>query len=103
MRADVLSSSYYFPPRFRAALLAQLGLLPGSRAQRVLEVSDRAIIKLAEAGFDPIFGARPLKRAIQQAIENPISRLILEGKFGPNDVIPVDVDGNEFIFTRQVH
>jgi ATP-dependent Clp protease ATP-binding subunit ClpB len=68
-----------------------------------LEVSDRAIIKLAEAGFDPIFGARPLKRAIQQAIENPISRLILEGKFGPNDVIPVDVDGNEFIFTRQVH
>ena len=68
-----------------------------------LEVSDAAIIKLAEAGFDPIFGARPLKRAIQQAIENPISRLILEGKFGPNDVIPVDVDGNEFIFTRQVH
>ena len=68
-----------------------------------LEVSDAAIIKLAEAGFDPIFGARPLKRAIQQAIENPISRLILEGKFGPNDVIPVDVDGHEFIFTRQVH
>jgi ATP-dependent Clp protease ATP-binding subunit ClpB len=55
-------------------------------------------------GFDPVFGARPLKRAIQQHIENPVSKMILEGKFGPKDVVPVDVDKNgEFSFTRQVH
>jgi ATP-dependent Clp protease ATP-binding subunit ClpB len=68
-----------------------------------LYVSDAALAKIADAGFDPIFGARPLKRAIQQSIENPISRLILEGKFGPKDLIPVDVENNEFVFTRKVH
>ena len=68
-----------------------------------LDVSDAALAKIANAGFDPVFGARPLKRAIQQAIEHPIAKLILEGKFGPKDVIPVDVENNEFVFTRQVH
>ncbi len=68
-----------------------------------LYVSDEALIKIADAGFDPVFGARPLKRAIQQSIENPISKLILEGKFGPKDLIPVDVENNEFVFTRKVH
>jgi ATP-dependent Clp protease ATP-binding subunit ClpB len=68
-----------------------------------LYISDAAIAKLADAGFDPVFGARPLKRAIQQSIENPIAKLILEGKFGPKDLIPVDVENNEFIFTRKVH
>ena len=43
-------------------------------------------------GFDPVFGARPLKRAIQQRIENPLSKLLLEGRFPPKSVIPVDVD-----------
>ena len=50
-----------------------------------------------------MFGARPLKRAIQQRIENPVSKLILQGKFGPKDVIPVDVDNGEFAFSRVVH
>jgi hypothetical protein len=50
-----------------------------------------------------VFGARPLKRAIQQRIENPVAKLILEGRFGPKDVIPVDVDGGEFVFSRVVH
>jgi len=68
-----------------------------------LYVSDAALIKIADAGFDPVFGARPLKRAIQQSIENPISKLILEGKYGPKDLIPVDVENNEFVFTRKVH
>jgi len=55
-------------------------------------------------GFDPVFGARPLKRAIQQRIENPLSKLILQGKFGPKDVIPVKVDAaGEFLFERTVH
>ncbi|QWD80445.1 ATP-dependent chaperone ClpB [Polynucleobacter sp. MWH-Spelu-300-X4] len=75
-----------------------------AKMDMVLEVSDAALTKVAEAGYDPVFGARPLKRAIQQYIENPVARLILEGKFAPKDIVPVDVDkkGN-FIFDRVVH
>ncbi|MBT9503288.1 MAG: ATP-dependent chaperone ClpB [Burkholderiaceae bacterium] len=68
-----------------------------------LEVSAAAVAELAKVGFDPSFGARPLKRAIQQRIENPVSKLILQGKFGPKDVIPVDVAEGEFAFSRVVH
>jgi ATP-dependent Clp protease ATP-binding subunit ClpB len=57
-----------------------------------LEVSPAALAELAKVGFDPVFGARPLKRAVQQRIENPLSKLLLEGKFLPKSVIPVDVD-----------
>ena len=57
-----------------------------------LEVSETAIAELAKVGFDPVFGARPLKRAIQQRIENPLSKLLLEGRFLPKSTIPVDVD-----------
>ena len=65
-----------------------------------LEVTDAAIQELARAGYDPVFGARPLKRAIQQHVENPVARLILEGRFGPQDVVPVDWDGEQFVFER---
>jgi ATP-dependent Clp protease ATP-binding subunit ClpB len=69
-----------------------------------LDVSPAALAELAKAGFDPVFGARPLKRAIQQRIENPVSKLILEGKFGPKDVIPVGVSADgELSFERTVH
>ena len=68
-----------------------------------LEVSAASLLELAKVGFDPIFGARPLKRAIQQRIENPLSRLLLEGKFMPGAVIAVNVDPirapGEFTFT----
>lgn len=57
-----------------------------------LDVSEAAIAELAKVGFDPVFGARPLKRAIQQRIENPLSKLLLEGRFPPKSTIPVDVD-----------
>jgi ATP-dependent Clp protease ATP-binding subunit ClpB len=57
-----------------------------------LEVSEAATAELAKVGFDPVFGARPLKRAIQQRIENPLSKLLLEGKFPPKSVISVGVD-----------
>jgi ATP-dependent Clp protease ATP-binding subunit ClpB len=57
-----------------------------------LQVSDAAVAELAKVGFDPVFGARPLKRAIQQRIENPLSKLLLEGKFAPKDTIRVQVD-----------
>ena len=65
-----------------------------------LEVSDAAVAELARSGFDPVFGARPLKRAIQQQLENPIAKQILEGKFGPKDVVPVDWRDGKFVFTR---
>ena len=57
-----------------------------------LKVSEAAIAELAKVGFDPVFGARPLKRAIQQRIENPLSKLLLEGRFPPKSAIAVDVD-----------
>jgi ATP-dependent Clp protease ATP-binding subunit ClpB len=65
-----------------------------------LEVSDAAVAEIARAGFDPVFGARPLKRAIQQEIENPVAKLLLEGTFGPKDVIPVDWRDGRFVFER---
>ncbi len=68
-----------------------------------LDVSPAALAELAKVGFDPAFGARPLKRAIQQRIENPVSKLILQGRFGPKSVIPVDVENGEFSFARIVH
>jgi len=72
-----------------------------------LQVSPAALAELAKVGFDPVFGARPLKRAIQQRIENPLSKLLLEGKFLPKSVIPVDVDTihapGQFSFERVIH
>jgi ATP-dependent Clp protease ATP-binding subunit ClpB len=74
-----------------------------ARMDLKLDVSPAALAALAKVGFDPVFGARPLKRAIQQRIENPVAKLILEGKFGPKDVVPVDVEGESFVFERVVH
>jgi len=68
-----------------------------------LEISDEAVAKLASAGYDPVFGARPLKRAIQQQLENPVARMILEGKYAPKDVVPVDYRDGNFTFDRVVH
>jgi ATP-dependent Clp protease ATP-binding subunit ClpB len=68
-----------------------------------LVVSDSALAEIAKVGFDPVYGARPLKRAIQQQIENPIARLVLEGKAGPKDVVPVDFKDGRFLFERTVH
>jgi ATP-dependent Clp protease ATP-binding subunit ClpB len=68
-----------------------------------LEVSEAALQELAKVGFDPVYGARPLKRAIQQRIENPVAKLILQGRFGPKDVVPVDLVDGDFHFGRTVH
>jgi len=65
-----------------------------------LSVTDAALAKLADAGFDPLYGARPLKRAIQAEIENPLAKAILEGNFGPKDTIVVDNKGGKLSFTR---
>ncbi|HLO96836.1 MAG TPA: AAA family ATPase, partial [Burkholderiaceae bacterium] len=74
-----------------------------AKLEMKLDVSEDALAELAKVGFDPVFGARPLKRAIQQRIENPLSKLILQGRFGPKDVIPVQVQDGEFSFGRVVH
>ena len=66
-----------------------------------LEVSDAALAEIAAAGFDPIYGARPLKRAIQSQLENPLAKQILEGRFGPKDVIRVDMRKGVMIFDKQ--
>jgi ATP-dependent Clp protease ATP-binding subunit ClpB len=71
--------------------------------EMLLTVSDAALAEIAKAGFDPVYGARPLKRAIQQQIENPVARLVLEGKVGPKDVVPVDFRDGRFTFERVVH
>ena len=65
-----------------------------------LEVTDAALAELALAGFDPIYGARPLKRAIQQSIENPLAKRILEGEFAPKERVKVDVVAGRFEFSR---
>ncbi|MCY1297776.1 Chaperone protein ClpB [compost metagenome] len=74
-----------------------------ARMDMTLEVSEHALEKIASAGYDPVFGARPLKRAIQQQIENPVARAILEGKFTAKDVVPVDYVDGEFTFGRALH
>lgn len=63
-----------------------------------LEVSDAALAQLAVVGFDPVFGARPLKRAIQSRIENPLAQDLLAGKFSPGDVIHVEAEGDQLVF-----
>ena len=83
----------------------QLARLEKRLAERemTLSVTDAALDEVAKVGFDPLYGARPLKRAIQQFIENPVARLVLEGRFGPKDEVPVDFEGGEFKFSRIVH
>jgi ATP-dependent Clp protease ATP-binding subunit ClpB len=65
-----------------------------------LEVTDAALEELAKVGFDPVYGARPLKRAIQQTIENPLAKAILEGRFAPKDAIRVDFRRGEMVFEK---
>jgi ATP-dependent Clp protease ATP-binding subunit ClpB len=66
-----------------------------------LVLTDSALDKLAEAGFDPVYGARPLKRAIQQSIENPLAQEILAGRFGPKDTVVIDAESGEIVFRKQ--
>jgi ATP-dependent Clp protease ATP-binding subunit ClpB len=86
--------------QIRAIVEIQLAHLRARLAERdmQLELSDAALDRLAEAGFDPVYGARPLKRAIQQQVENPLAQRILRGEFGPGAAVKVDAspDGLEF-------
>ena len=63
-------------------------------------MTDAALKAVAEAGFDPVYGARPLKRAIQQQIENPLAKEILAGKYAPGDTVKVGAAGGEITFAK---
>jgi ATP-dependent Clp protease ATP-binding subunit ClpB len=65
-----------------------------------LEVTDAALSELARAGFDPVFGARPLKRAIQSQIENPLAKELLQGNFAAKDTIRVDCVNDVLTFSK---
>ena len=80
----------------------QLGYLQKRLADRdiQLELDDAARDRLGEAGFDPVYGARPLKRAIQQQLENPLAQRILKGEFGPGDTVRVVASGEGLGFTK---
>ena len=66
-----------------------------------LEISDAVFEQLSRVGFDPVFGARPLKRAIQQLVENPLAQAILEGQFNPGDRVYAALDGSSLKFARE--
>jgi ATP-dependent Clp protease ATP-binding subunit ClpB len=66
-----------------------------------LELDDKARDLIGEAGFDPVYGARPLKRAIQQQIENPLAQRILSNEFGPGDRIRITVRNGELVFEKR--
>jgi ATP-dependent Clp protease ATP-binding subunit ClpB len=65
-----------------------------------LEVTGAALKEIATVGFDPLYGARPLKRTIQQQIENPLAKAILEGRFAPKDTVKVDARKGVIVFDR---
>src|SRR5713101_6879376 len=80
----------------------QLGFVEKRLAQMdiKLEVSDATLAELAKTGFDPVYGARPLKRAIQAQIENPLAMEILEGRFASKDKVKVDCKSGKFVFSK---
>jgi len=80
----------------------QLGVLKArlAKLEYGFDISDAAIAELAKMGFDPVYGARPLKRAIQSELENPLAKSILEGRFAPKDTIRVDHRGGRMVFEK---
>jgi ATP-dependent Clp protease ATP-binding subunit ClpB len=87
----------------RSIARIQLNVLK-SRLARMdygFEISDAAVNELAKVGFDPVYGARPLKRAIQSEVENPLAKSILEGRFAPKDTIYVDWRGGKMVFDKK--
>ncbi len=88
--------------QIRAITTIQIGYLAKRLEDRDMKLvlTDVALDKLGESGFDPVYGARPLKRAIQNFLENPLAQAILSAQFEPGDVIQVDLDGEQFTFNK---
>src|SRR3546814_11797370 len=87
---------------FRSIARIQMRGLEKRLAERGIriEVSDKAFDLLGNVGFDPVYGARPLKRAIQQQLENPLASKILAGEFGNGDTVRVDAEGGHLGFEK---
>ena len=87
--------------QIRAIAQIQLGYLRRRLAERdlSLQICEAALDKLGEAGFDPVYGARPLKRAIQQQLENPLAQGILSGRFNGGETVVVDISGDALVFS----
>jgi ATP-dependent Clp protease ATP-binding subunit ClpB len=88
--------------QIRRIVEIQLVYLRQRLAERDMDFSldDKARDHLAEAGYDPVYGARPLKRAIQQQVENPLAQAILRGEFGPGDRVRASVTGGQIVFEK---
>jgi ATP-dependent Clp protease ATP-binding subunit ClpB len=88
--------------QIRAIAKIQLQYLEKRLAERQLklQISDEALALLGNVGFDPVYGARPLKRTIQQQLENPLARQILEGRYAPGDTISVVIEGGQLAFRQ---
>ncbi len=88
--------------QIRAIADIQIGYLKQRLAERDMgiELTKAALDKLGEAGFDPVYGARPLKRAIRQQLENPLAQEMLAGRFGIGDVIKVDAGPDGLVFSK---
>jgi ATP-dependent Clp protease ATP-binding subunit ClpB len=87
----------------RAIASLQVGILQ-QRLQQMnmnLAISDAALDALGSAGFDPVYGARPLKRAVQQMLENPLAQEILAGKFVPGDTIVINWENGKMDFGKE--
>jgi len=97
---------------FRRLGRAQMGAIVDIQLQRLrklladrnltLELDARAEAELARRGYDPVYGARPLKRVIQRELQDPLARLILEGAVKDGETVPVSFDGNDFLFGGRV-
>jgi ATP-dependent Clp protease ATP-binding subunit ClpB len=89
--------------QIRAIARIQLSYLEKRLAERQLslDIGEQALDLLGNVGFDPVYGARPLKRAVQQQLENPLAREILEGRFAPGDTIEVDAEGGHLVFRKK--
>ena len=102
-----IDEAVVFRPLDRAQIRAIAEIQIGYLRQRLaaqdigLEVSAAGLDKLGEAGFDPVYGARPLRRAIQQQLENPLSKALLAGDFGVHDTVVVDVAEGELTFAKR--
>ncbi len=99
---DVIIFHFLSKEQLRGIVEIQLGGLRRRLADRNLhlEVTDEAKDRLAEEGYDPVYGARPLKRTIQRLLQDPLAMRILEGEFHEGDTIKVDAKGNELVLTR---
>jgi ATP-dependent Clp protease ATP-binding subunit ClpB len=89
--------------QIRAITRIQTGYLDRRLAERDMHIAftDAALDRIGDAGFDPVYGARPLRRVIQNRVENPLAQEILRGRFGAGDTIRVDVRDGEFVFEKK--